>query len=156
MSSSVAPVLRSFEDMEVGLSFVSANLSVEEKDIIDFARQFDPQPFHTDARAAKDSLFGGLVASGWHTAALTMRLLVDGFPIIGGTIGLGGEAAWPQPVRPGDVIHVEGKIIEVRRSQSHSDRGIVTVRLETKNQRNEIAQTLTAKLLVFRRKDMKG
>jgi len=139
------------EDIQMGRRFVSGSHTVDEKHIIEFARQFDPQPFHIDATLAKQTLFGGLIASGWHTAAMTMRLLLDAFPLAGGNIGLGGETAWPHPVHSGDVLHVEGEVIEIKPSRSHQDRGVVTIRTETKNQRNEIVQTLTAKLLVFRR-----
>ncbi len=140
------------DDIQVGLCFKSATYTVEEKEIMDFAKQFDPQPFHTDPQTARDTIFGGLIASGWHTAAMTMRLLLSAFPIAGGNIGLGGEAAWPKPTRSGDIIHIEGEVIKIQPSQSHDDRGIITIRVETKNQREEVVQILTAKLLVFRRR----
>lgn len=144
--------LHYLEDMHVGLRFQSLPHIVDEKQIVEFARQFDPQPFHTSAETAKGTLFGGLIASGWHTAAMTMRLILSAYPIAGGTIGLGGEAAWPNPTRAGDELHIEGEVIDVKESSSKPDRGIVTVRVETKNQTGEIKQILTAKLLVFRRK----
>lgn len=139
------------DDLKTGQRYASGTLTVSEQQIVEFARQFDPQPFHMDPEAARNTIFGGLVASGWHTAALSMRLWCGAFPVAHGLIGLGGEAAWPNPTKPDDSLHVEGEIIEIRPSRSHQDRGIVTVRMETKNQRGEVVQTLIAKLLVFRR-----
>src|SRR5438552_3859783 len=112
-----------------------------------FARQFDPQPFHLDEDMAKRTFFGELVASGWHTAAITMRLLVEsGLPLAGGIIGAGGEVDWPNPTRPGDSLRVESEVLDVRRSQSRPDRGVATVRSLTRNQRSDVVQRLTAKL----------
>src|SRR6185295_6145485 len=123
------------EDLQVGQRFVSGTHRIDEEQIRAFAGQFDPQPFHLDGEAAKGTLFGGLVASGWHTAAITMRLLVEGgLPIAGGLVGAGGEITWPSPVRPGAVLHVESEILEVRPSRSRPDRGIVTIRSETRDQ----------------------
>ena len=125
---------------------------MDEAQIKAFAGQFDPQPFHLDDATAKDTLFAGLAASGWHTAAITMRLLVDGgAPIAGGVVGAGGEIAWPKPTRPGDILQVKSEILDVTPSRSRPDRGMVTMRSETFNQRGEIVQTLTAKLVVPRR-----
>ncbi len=125
---------------------------IDEAQIKAFARQFDPQPFHLDDEAARGSLLAGLAASGWHTAAITMRLQVDsGLPISGGIIGAGGELNWPRPTRPGDVLHVETEVLEVKPSRSRPERGMVTVRSETLNQRGEVVQTLTVKLVVPRR-----
>ena len=140
------------DDLSPGQRFTSASLAVDADAIKAFARQFDPQPFHLDEAAAEASLFGGLAASGWHTAALTMRLLNDGgAPIAGGIIGAGGEIAWPQPTRPGDVLTVVSEVIEVKPSKSRPDRGMVTLRSETRNQKGEPVQVLTAKLVVPRR-----
>ncbi len=140
------------EDLRVGLRFSSGTHALDEAQIKSFARQFDPQPFHLDEDAARDTLFAGLAASGWHTAAITMRLMVDGgAPLAGGIIGAGGEINWPKPTRPGDILHVESEIVEVAPSRSRPDRGMVTVRSETLNQRGEIVQVLTAKLIVPRR-----
>ena len=140
------------DDLHVGQRFVSGTHLLDEQQIIAFASQFDPQPFHLDAEAAKRSLFGGLVASGWHTAAITMRLLVEGgLPIAGGLVGAGGECAWPKPTRPGAVLQVESEILEVRPSRSRPDRGMATVRSETRNQFGEIVQVLVSKLVVPRR-----
>ena len=129
------------DDLHVGQRFVSDAHALDERQVIAFASQFDPQPFHLDDEAAKGTLFGGLAASGWHTAAITMRLLVDGgVPIAGGIVGAGSEISWPKPARPGDILRVESEVIEIKASRSRSDRGMVTVRSETRNQRDEIVQ----------------
>ena len=117
-----------------------------------FAAEFDPQPFHLDEVAAEASVFEGLAASGWHTAAVAMRLLVDGgLPFANGIIGLGGDIAWPKPTRPGDTLQVESEIIEITPSRSKPQQGIVTVRSTMFNQDREAVYLLTAKLLVLRR-----
>ena len=141
------------EDFAVGQVVESPQrLRVEKDDIIAFARKFDPQYFHLDEEAARHSIFGGLVASGWHTAAISMRLQVgSGLPIAGGMIGIGGEMSWPRPTLPGDVLRVETEIREVTPSRSRPDRGVVRVRSETRNQRDEVVQILDAKLFVPRR-----
>src|SRR5262247_3636355 len=101
------------EDLQVGQRFSSGTHRIDEAQIRAFAAQFDPQPFHLDAEAAKVTPFAGLVASGWHTAAVTMRLLVNGgLPIAGGIVGAGAELKWPKPVRPGAVLHVESEVVE--------------------------------------------
>jgi acyl dehydratase len=140
------------EDLHVGRRFTSGVHTLDELQIKTFANSFDPQPFHIDEEAARRTLFGGLAASGWHTAAITMRLNVTGgLPIAGGIVGLGGELSWPKPVRPGDVLHVESEVVEVVPSRSRPDRGTVVVRSETRNQRGEVVQNATMKLLVPRR-----
>jgi len=140
------------DDLHVGQRFVSDAHALDEKQVIAFARRFDPQPFHLDEEAAKATVFGGLAASGWHTAAITMRLLVDGeMPIAGGIVGVGGEISWPKPARPGDILRDESEVIEIKPSRSRPDRGMVTVRSETRNQWGEIVQILVAKLVVPRR-----
>jgi acyl dehydratase len=140
------------DDLHVGRRFRSGTHALDERQITAFASAFDPQPFHLDHEAAKGSLFGGLAASGWHTAAITMRLQVDGgLPIAGGIVGLGGELAWPRATRPDDVLHVVSEVVDVVPSHSRPDRGTVTVRSETRNQRDEVVQTATVKLLVPRR-----
>jgi acyl dehydratase len=140
------------DDLYPGQRFQSGSHEVDEAQIKAFAGQFDPQPFHLDHEAARNSLFAGLAASGWHTAAITMRLLVEGAaPIAGGVIGAGGEIHWPRPTRPGDILRVESEVLEVTPSRSRPDRGMVTLRSETRNQQGEVVQTLTAKLVVPRR-----
>jgi acyl dehydratase len=137
------------EDLSVGQRFISASHALDEEQIVAFARQFDPQPFHLDHAAAADSLFGGLAASGWHVASLTMRLIVgDSAPFAGGVIGAGVELSWPRPTRPGDVLHVDTEVIEITPSRSKPDRGIVTVRSETRNQADEVVQIMTSRLVV--------
>ncbi len=140
------------DDLRVGQRFSSGTQQITAAEITEFAARFDPQPFHLDEAAARDSLFGGLAASGWHTASISMRLNVaGGLPIAGGIIGGGAQIEWPKPTRPGDILRVENEVIEVRPSQSRPDRGMVTVRGETRNQREEVVQILTAKLVVPRR-----
>jgi acyl dehydratase len=140
------------DDLHVGQCFTSATQTMTAEAIKQFAAQFDPQPFHLDEEAAASSMFGGLVASGWHTAAVTMRLLVEGgAPIAGGVIGAGGEVAWPRATHPGDELQVVSEVMAVTPSRSKPDRGIVVVRSETRNQRGEIVQLMTSKLVVPRR-----
>ncbi len=140
------------DDLQVGQRFSSASHAMDEAQIKAFAAQFDPQPFHLDDEAAKGTLFGGLAASGWHTAAITMRLLVDGgAPIAGGIIGGGGEIAWPKPTRPGDVLQVHSEVLEIVPSRSRPDRGKVIFRNETRNQHGDIVQVMTVGLVVPRR-----
>lgn len=138
-------------DLHVGQTFTSASHILDVEQIKRFAEEFDPQPFHLDEDAAGRSLFAGLAASGWHTAAVTMRLLVNGgAPIAGGLVGAGGEIAWPKPTRPGDELHVVSEVREVIPSRSKPDRGIVVLRSETRNQRGEVVQVLVSKLVVPR------
>ena len=140
------------EDVAVGQRFKSAKYQITEEQIKNFAAQFDPQPFHLDEAAAQASVFRGLAASGWHTASITMRLIVTGgVPFATGTIGLGGEIEWPRPTRPGDVLHVESEIVEIIPSRSKPNQGIVRVRNTTLNQNGEPVQIFTAKVLLFRR-----
>jgi acyl dehydratase len=137
------------EDFHVGQTFTSATRAVDEAEIKEFAGKYDPQPFHLDNEAAKGTIFQGLAASGWHTMAMTMRLMVDGgVPVAGGIIGAGGEINWPRPTRPGDVLQVVSEVMEVTPSKSRPDRGMVTMRSETRNQRGEVVQVLVAKLVV--------
>lgn len=140
------------DELSVGQRFASGKVTVGEAEIKEFAGAYDPQPFHLDEEAARASLFGGLAASGWHTAALTMRLLVDGgLPLAGGIIGASGELAWPRPVRPGDVLRVESEVLAVKPSRSRADRGLATVRSTTLNQKDEAVQVFTMQLVVLRR-----
>jgi acyl dehydratase len=148
----VLPVPFYLDDLVVGQRFTSGSHALDEEQIKSFARTYDPQPFHIDSEAARNSFFGGLAASGWHTAAITMKLNVEGgLPIIGGIIGSGGEINWPRPTRPGDVLHVESDVLEIVPSRSRPDRGMVTVLCKTLNQKDEIVQTFKAKLVVPRK-----
>ena len=140
------------DDLHVGQRFTSGSYLMEAARMKEFAAEFDPQPFHLDQVAAEASVFRGLAASGWHTAAVAMRLLVaGGLPFADGIVGLGGEIAWPKPTRPGDTLQVETEIIEITPSRSKPQQGIVTVRSTMFNQDREAVYVLTAKLLVFRR-----
>ena len=140
------------DDLEVGRRFSSRSHTVTADEIKAFAAQFDPQPFHLSDEAAKATLFGGLAASGWHTAAITMRLLVEsGLPLRGGIIGTGGEVSWPRPTRPGDTLTVFSEIEAIIPSRSRPERGLIRVRSETRNQENEIVQVLVSKLIVPKR-----
>ena len=143
------------DDLHAGQRFTSGSHLIDATQIHAFAREFDPQPFHLDDEAAKSTLFAGLAASGWHTAAITMRLMVeDGVPLMGGILGAGAEISWPRPTRPGDILHVECEVLEVVPSRSRPDRGMVTMRCETRNQREEVVQILIPKLVVPRRPAM--
>ena len=141
------------EDLKVGDRFGSGTIEVTEESIIAFARAFDPQPFHLDEKAAAESIFKGLAASGWHTGAMSMKLFVTGeLKLAGGSVGLGvDELRWPQAVRPGDVLRLETEILDVRASRSKPDRGIIRIRNVTANQRGEVVQTFMAFVMVQRR-----
>ncbi len=150
----MAPTPRFFEDFTVGLRFRSfGEIPVTAERIRSFAAEFDPQPFHLDDDAGRDSLFGGLVASGWHTAAVAMRLIVDS------DLGLSGRGAglaiesmrWRGPVRAGDSLRVEGTVTETRPSRSHADRGIVKFQITAHNQRGEAVLEATHVVMALRR-----
>ena len=143
---------RYFEDFFEGLTVDLGNVEFTAEGIIDFARQYDPQPMHTDPDAARESVYGGLIASGWHTAAMTMRLFVQTLNFAEGAIGLGvDELRWPRVVRPGDVLTVETEIVDLRPSRSRPNHGIIRLRNVTTNQRGEIVQTMLASAMVPRR-----
>ena len=144
---------RYLEDDAVGQTFTSGRMRVDKERIKAFAAEFDPQPFHLDEALAAGTIFRGLAASGWHTAALTMRLLVDGeLKPAGGIVGTGfDEFRWPRPVRHGDELHVESEILEVRPSKSRPDQGLIKVRTTTLNQNNEAVQVQVGNLLVPRK-----
>lgn len=140
------------EDLHAGAVFYSGNYEVSATEIMEFARRYDPQPFHTDAEAAKRTFFKGLAASGWHTAAITMRLLVgDGLPIAGGIVGAGGQLTWPAPLRPGSTVHVESTIFEVTPSQTRRGRGTALCRSRTITATGDVVQVAEMKLVVFSR-----
>ena len=143
---------RYLEDFVVGQIFGSGRMRVNKEQIKAFAAEFDPQPFHLDEDAARDTIFRGL-ASGWHTAALTMRLLVESeIEPAGGIVGAGfDEFRWPRAVRPGDELHIESEVLEVRQSRSRSNQGLIKVRTTTLNQNNEAVQVQIANLVVPRR-----
>jgi acyl dehydratase len=140
------------DDLQVGQQFKSGTYRMEEARMKEFAAEFDPQPFHLDHAAGKNSIFGGLAASGWHTAAVTMRLSVTGGVRFGsGSVGLGGEISWPRPTRPGDTLHVETEILEIIPSRSKPNQGVVKMRTITFNQNGEEVQVFTVKIIVFKR-----
>jgi acyl dehydratase len=149
---------RYLEDFAAGQTFGSGRLAVEKERITAFAAQFDPQPFHLDEEAARHSLFRGLAASGWHTAAMTMRLLVESeLQPAGGIVGAGfDEFRWPAPVRPGDELRVEIEVLEVRPSKSRPDIGVVKIRTTTLNQKGEAVQVNVGNLMVPRRNSGPG
>ncbi len=142
--------MRFFDDVSVGDRFTGGPVTVSAEEIIGFAGQFDPQPFHLDHEAAASTLFGGLAASGWHTAGLTMRMIVGSdAKLAGGYIGLGVDAVtWPKPTRPGDTLRIEGEVLEARLSAKRPTNGVARVRIVTLNQKDEVVQTLIANLLV--------
>jgi acyl dehydratase len=144
---------RYLEDYAAGQLYGSGRLSIDEERIRSFAAEFDPQPFHLGEEAARGSIFRGLAASGWHTAAVTMRLLVEGeLKPAGGIIGMGFEEfRWPLPVRPGDELHVESEVLDVRPSKSRPHQGLLKIRTTTFNQKGEAVQITVGSLLVPRR-----
>src|SRR5881392_1000878 len=145
-----------FDDLKVGDRFKSEPLTVTEKQLIEFAHKFDPQMFHLSRKAAERTIFKGLIASGWHTAAITMRLFVETLNFGEGAIGLGvDKLRWPNVVRPGDVLTVETKILHLRPSRSRPNYGIIRLRNVTTNQRGETVQTMLASAMVPRREGIK-
>jgi acyl dehydratase len=144
---------RYFDDLKAGDRFKSSTYKVTEEGITSFAREFDPQGFHLDSAKAKQTMFEGLIASGWHTAAITMRLFVQTLNFAEGAIGLGvDELRWPNPVRPGDLLQVETEIIDLRESRSKPTHGIIRLRNVTSNQRGKIVQTMMASAMVPKRR----
>jgi acyl dehydratase len=141
------------DDFAPGQKFKTSRVKVDKEKIFAFAKEFDPQPYHLDEAAAQKSPFQGLAASGWHTAAMTMRLMVDGeFKPAGGILGVGfEELSWPRAVRHGDELHAVSEVLEVRPSKSRPDRGLIKVRTTTFNQNNEPVMLFTGNLLVPRR-----
>jgi acyl dehydratase len=140
------------DDLSPGQQFTTNTHTVTESEVLSFARTFDPQPFHLDDGAARATIFGGLAGSGWHTAALTMRLMVESGPrLAGGILGVGGEISWTSPMRPGDTLQVHSEIVSVTPSRSRPDRGMATIKNETRNQRGEVVQTFVARVIVPRR-----
>ncbi|CAN5281750.1 MaoC family dehydratase [soil metagenome] len=140
------------EDLALGQVYLSGTYEVTAAEIKEFAAKYDPQPFHLDEEAAAETFFAGLAASGWLTASITMRLLVDGgLPISGGLIGAGGEITWTRPTRPGDILQVESEVIEIADMPTRPTSGLVTVRSRVRNQDKKVVQVLVAKLLVPRR-----
>jgi acyl dehydratase len=139
------------DDLRIGQRFTSDTYVMEAPKMKGFAAEFDPQPFHLDETAARESVFKGLAASGWHTAAIAMRLLVTGdLPLANGIIGLGGDIAWPRPTRAGDILRVESEIVDITPSRSRPNQAVVTVRSTMLNQKGESLYGFNAKILVFK------
>jgi acyl dehydratase len=145
---------RYLEDFAVGQTFGSGRLRIDMERILAFAAEFDPQPFHLDEAAARRSIFGELAASGWHTAAVTMRLMIETeLKPAGGFVGAGlDECRWPRPVRPGDELRVECEVIEVRPSKSRPEQGLIKLRTTTLNQDDEAVLVHVVNMVVPRRK----
>jgi acyl dehydratase len=140
------------EDLHVGRRFLSGRYEMDEKRIKEFAAEFDPQPFHLDEDAGAQSIFKGLAASGWHTAAASMRLLVEGeLALSQGIVGVGGEIAWPRPTRAGDTLQVESEVLEIVPSRTKPQQAMVKIRNTTVNQHGDVLQVFTASVLVFKR-----
>jgi acyl dehydratase len=145
--------MRYFEDFAAGQMFDAGSVTVTEDEIVSFARHYDPQPFHVDPDAARASIYGGLIASGWHTAALSMRQIVDA--VFGKTAGMGSpgvdELRWLRPVRPSDTLSVRLTILDARASGSKPDRGIIRFRVEVENQAAELVMHMTGAGFIARR-----
>jgi acyl dehydratase len=144
---------RYLEDYTLGAVYAFGSITIQEAEIISFAKQFDPQPFHTDPEAAAKSIYGGLIASGWHSASLMMRLFVDHYLSQVASLGSPGvdELRWLKPVRPGDTLSIRVTVIEVRRSRSKPDRGILHSFCEARNQHGQVVMTMKAlNLLAYR------
>jgi acyl dehydratase len=141
-----ARATRYFEDFVPGITVDCGSFSLSEAEIIAFAKEYDPQPFHVDPVAAKDGPFGGLIASGWHTTSMMMRQLVDNYISPESSLGAAGvdELRWPKPVRPGDTLHIRATVLEARRSSSKPDRGIVKTLMELSNQHGDLVMKVTA------------
>lgn len=139
------------EDISVGQRFAGGPITVEPEAVHNFAAQFDPQPFHLDEQAAAGTLFGSVVASGWHTGALTMRLLVESVPFAGGTVGTRAEIRWPSPVHPGDRLHIDVEVVDARPSAHRPEFGVVKLLVHTRNQNNQLVMEMTTLVLVRRR-----
>jgi acyl dehydratase len=138
-----------FEDLHVGREFVSREYEITETEVVAFARHYDPQPFHIDPVAARETFFEGLAASGWHTAAVTMRLVAESLPLAGGIVGAGTDhLSWPRATRPGDRLHVKSVVESLRPLRSKPDRGLVIFRCTTCDHRDDPVQILMPKLFV--------
>ncbi len=144
--------MRYFEDFKVGDVYELGSIAVTRDEIVEFARKFDPQYFHVDEERAKESIYGGLIASGWHTAALTMRMAADGIILQSASMGSPGidELRWLKPVRPGDTLSATMEVLSARASESKPDRGVVNTRVAVKNQSGETVMTWKA-LGMYRR-----
>lgn len=139
------------EDLQPGQRFISPTYTLTLEKLLEFAREYDPQPFHLDDALARDTLFGGLAASGWQTASITMCLWTQSMPVATGLIGIEGHIKWPTPTRAGDTLQVEAEIIDITPSRSKPQMGIVSYRSLTRNQHHQVVQDAIVKVIVFRR-----
>jgi acyl dehydratase len=147
-----SPAVRLYlEDLYVGQRFTSAPHLIDADQIKSFAAEFDPQPFHLSDEGAAGTLFGSLAASGWHTAALTMRMLAESVPLADGLVGVELQLAWPKPTRPGMTLQVFSEVVDIVSSRSKPNMAIVTMRNETRDQDGEVLQIFTVKMPVFKR-----
>lgn len=144
------------DDLHIGMTFSSGTATLTQEAIVAFAKEYDPQPFHTDPEGARNTVFKGLIASGWQTAGVTMRLLEAATPLAGGLIGYGADISWPRPVRPGDELRVVSEILDIAPSASRPGRGIVTFKTTTLNQNGDTVQVMTSRNLVFTRGHVPG
>lgn len=151
MTSPNESIPLTLEELSIGQKFVTRTHALDAAQIQDFAAEYDPQTFHLDEDAAADTFFKGLAASGWHTAAITMRLVVDTMKLAGGVIGAGGDLQWPTPARPGDILQVTIEVLEITPSRSRPERGSAIMRITTGNQRDDVLQTFRVKVLLQRR-----
>jgi len=151
LNSGAVPDRLFLEDLYVGRRFVSAVHALDAEQIKAFAREYDPQPFHLSDEGAEGTIFGTLAASGWHTMAITMRLLVDSVPLAAGLIGATTEVTWPRPTRPGSKLQVFSEFVDILPSRSKPNMAIVTMRAETRDQDGQVLQIFTAKMPVFKR-----
>lgn len=147
-STTVSGNRLALEDLRIGQIFSSDVYAIDAKQIKAFATEFDPQPFHLDEELAKKTFFGELVASGWHVAAITMRILVESIPIAGGLVGAGGNIRWLRPTKPNDALQVDSEVTEIKPSESNTDRGTVTMRSTVKNQHGKAVMVMNSKLVV--------
>ena len=145
------PDLIYLDDIRVGDCFISRSYTLDKESLLNFARQYDPQPFHLDDAQAQHTLFKGLAASGWQTAAISMRLWTEAVPIANGLIGVESQVKWPMPTRAGDALHVEIKVTDIALSKSKPNMGIVSYHSQTKNQHGQVVQDSMTKIVVFRR-----
>src|SRR3954467_9869061 len=139
------------DDLHVGQRFESSPHALDAEQIKRFAAEFDPQPFHLSEGGAQGTLFGSLAASGWHTAAMTMRMLVDSVPLADGLVGAELQLAWPKPTRPGMTLQLTSEVLDIVPSRSKPNMAIVTVRNETRDQDGELVQVFTVKMPVLKR-----
>jgi acyl dehydratase len=139
------------DDLKVGDQFTSSTYTLEKDKLLEFASEYDPQPFHLDDALAKDTLFNGLAASGWQTASITMKLWTSTLKLANGLIGIDCHLKWPTPTRPGDTLRVEAEITEIKLSASKPNMGIVTYHSLTKNQHDQVVQDTFTKVVVFKK-----